>query len=198
MKKDIIKLRKELEKELDKERFEHSLGVEYTSACLAFIHGEDVQKALVAGLLHDCAKCISDDEKIRIMEKAGIPPLQEELDNHSLLHSKAGAILARDKYGIEDEDILNAIRFHTVGRPAMSLLEKIVYIADFIEPGRKELDIMEAVRKAAFKDIDQTLLWIMESIIKYVGSKGYEPAPSSLAAYEYYKNQIKPDMTLRS
>ncbi len=198
MKKDIIKLRKELEKELDKERFEHSLGVEYTSACLAFIHGEDVQKALVAGLLHDCAKCISDDEKIRIMEKAGIPPLQEELDNHSLLHSKAGAILARDKYGIEDEDILNAIRFHTVGRPAMSLLEKIVYIADFIEPGRKELDIMEAVRKAAFKDIDQTLLWIMESIIKYVESKGYEPAPSSLAAYEYYKNQIKPDMTLRS
>lgn len=198
MKKDIIRLRRELEKELDKERFEHSLGVEYTSACLAFVHGENVEKAIIAGLLHDCAKCLPDDEKIRIMEKAGCPPLQEELDNHSLLHSKAGAILARDKYGIEDEDILNAIRFHTVGRPAMSLLEKIVYIADFIEPGRKELDIMEAVRKAAFKDIDQTLLWIMESIIKYVESKGYEPAPSSLAAYEYYKNQIKPDMTLRS
>ncbi|MCR4792522.1 MAG: bis(5'-nucleosyl)-tetraphosphatase (symmetrical) YqeK [Lachnospiraceae bacterium] len=196
--KDIIKLRKELEKNLDAQRFEHSLGVEYTAACMAFIHGGDVMNARIAGLMHDCAKCLSDDDKIKIMEKAGCPPLQEELDNHSLLHSKCGAIVARDKYGIEDEDILNAIRFHTVGRPMMSLLEKIIYIADFIEPGRKNLIIMEDVRKAAFKDVDQTLLWIMEAVRGYVESKGYPVAPSSLAAYEYYKNQIKPDMALRN
>ena len=198
MKKDIIEYRKTLEKDLDQNRFEHSLGVEYTSACLAFIHGEDVMKARIAGLLHDCAKCIPHGDQIKIMEKAGQPPLQEELDNQSLLHSKCGAIIAQDKYDIDDPDILNAIRFHTVGRPNMSLLEKIVYIADFIEPTRKELQIMKNVRKVAFIDIDQALLWIMESVTGYVRSKGLEPAPSSVAAYEYYKNQIKVNEDLRN
>ena len=198
MKKDIINFRKALEKDLDQQRFEHSLGVEYTSACLAFIHGCDVYDARIAGLLHDCAKCIPHEDQIKIMEKAGQPPLKEELDNQSLLHSKCGAIIARDKYEIEDENILNAIRFHTVGRPNMSLLEKIVYIADFIEPTRKELEIMERVRKAAFIDIDQAHLWIMESVTEYVRKKGFEPAPSSVAAYEYYKNQIKVNEDLRN
>jgi len=195
--KDIIKLRKQLEKELDQSRFEHSLGVEYTSACMAFLYGEDVEKARVAGLLHDCAKCMDDDDKIKIMEKSGFPPLQEELDNHSLLHAKCGAIVARDDYEIEDEDILNAIRFHTVGRPNMSVLEKIVYVADFIEPCRKKLMIMDGVRKAAFTDLDQALLWIMESVTGYVQSQGKPVAPSSVAAYEYYKNQVKIDKNIR-
>lgn len=198
MKKDIIEYRKTLEKDLDQNRFEHSLGVEYTSACLAFIHGCDVTNARIAGLLHDCAKCIPHSEQIRIMDKAGQPPLKEELDNQSLLHSKCGAIIAHDKYDIDDPDILNAIRFHTVGRPNMSLLEKIVYVADFIEPTRKELKIMERVRKAAFIDIDQALLWIMESVRDYVVSKGFEPAPSSIAAHDYYKNQIKVNDDLRN
>ena len=198
MKKEIINFRKALEKDLDQQRFEHSLGVEYTSACLAIVYGADITDARVAGLLHDCAKCIPHSDQIRIMEKAGLPPLQEEYDDQSLLHAKCGAIIARDKYGIEDENILNAIRFHTVGRPNMTLLEKIVYIADFIEPNRKQLQIMERVRKAAFIDIDQALLWIMESVREYVTSKGYEPAPSSVAAHDFYRNQIKVNEDLRN
>ena len=198
MNKEIINFRKDLEKDLTQHRFEHSLGVEYTSACLAIVHGADVTDARIAGLLHDCAKCLPDDEQIRIMEKAGQPPLQEEYDDHSLLHAKCGAVLARDKFGIDDEDILNAIRFHTVGRPNMSLLEKIVYIADFMEPNRKDLIIMDDVRHAAFIDIDQTLLWIMEGVLSFVKQKGLVPAPSGLAAYEYYKNQIKIDESLRN
>ena len=198
MNKEIINFRKDLEKDLTQHRFEHSLGVEYTSACLAIVHGADVTSARIAGLLHDCAKCLPDDEQIRIMEKAGQPPLQEEYDDHSLLHAKCGAILARDKFGIDDEDILNAIRFHTVGRPNMSLLEKIVYIADFMEPNRKDLIIMDGVRHVAFIDIDQTLLWIMEGVLSFVKQKGLVPAPSGLAAYEYYKNQIKIDESLRN
>ncbi len=197
MKEDIIKLRKKLEKALDQERFEHSLGVEYTAACLAFIHGANVMDARIAGLLHDCAKCLSDEKKISIMEEAGERPLLEELENHALLHSKAGAIIAKDEYGIKNEDILNAIKYHTLGRPGMSLLEKIVFVADFIEPGRKDLVIMSGVRKAAFIDIDQALLWIMESVRKYVESKGHRVAPSSIRAYEFYKNQIEPDKSLR-
>ena len=198
MNKEIINFRKDLEKDLTQHRFEHSLGVEYTTACLAIVHGADVTAARIAGLLHDCAKCLPDDEQIRIMEKAGQPPLQEEYDDHSLLHAKCGAVLARDKFGIDDEDILNAIRFHTVGRPNMSLLEKIVYIADFMEPNRKDLIIMDGVRHAAFIDIDQTLLWIMEGVLSFVKQKGLVPAPSGLAAYEYYKNQIKIDESLRN
>ncbi len=198
MNKEIINFRKDLEKDLTQHRFEHSLGVEYTSACLAIVYGADVTAARIAGLLHDCAKCLPDDEQIRIMEKAGQPPLQEEYDDHSLLHAKCGAVLARDKFGIDDEDILNAIRFHTVGRPNMSLLEKIVYIADFMEPNRKDLIIMDGVRHAAFIDIDQTLLWIMEGVLSFVKQKGLIPAPSGLAAYEYYKNQIKIDESLRN
>lgn len=198
MKKEIIEYRRSLEKDLEQERFEHSLGVEYTCACLAFVHGCDLTSARIAGLLHDCAKCIPHSEQIRIMEKAGQPPLKEELDNHSLLHAKCGAIIAHDKYDIDDPDILNAIRFHTVGRPNMSLLEKIVYVADFIEPNRKDLKIMERVRKVAFIDIDQALLWIMESVRDYVTSKGYEPAPSSVAAHDYYRNQIKVNEDLRN
>ena len=80
----------------------------------------------------------------------------------------------------------------------MSLLEKIVYIADFMEPNRKDLIIMDGVRHAAFIDIDQTLLWIMEGVLSFVKQKGLIPAPSGLAAYEYYKNQIKIDESLRN
>ena len=191
MKQEIGKFRKELEKDLDQQRFEHSLGVEYTSACLAFIYGCDVNSARIAGLLHDCAKCLPDGEKLRIMEKGGIKPLQEELDNHSLLHSKAGAILAHDKYGIADPDILNAIRYHTVGRPNMSLLEKIVFVADFIEPNRKPLEDMDIIRKEAFSDIDKCLAHILHNSVIYLQTIGKECDDATMNAYEYYKKFYK-------
>ena len=135
-KKERLALIRELETELAFGRFIHTMEVASTAANLAMCYGEDPAKAELAGLLHDCAKCMSLNKMLKICEKSGVPLSDIEKTSGSLLHSKAGAVLAACKYGVEDEDILNAIRYHTTGRPGMSLLEKIVFVADYIEPGR--------------------------------------------------------------
>ncbi len=181
------KLRKQLEKELKPDRFDHTLGVAYTAASMAMVHGANVEKALIAGMLHDCAKCMSHDEQIKICEKNKIEITEVERRNHSLLHAKAGMYLARTKYDIYDTEILNAIRFHTTGKEDMSLLEKIIYIADFIEPNRKPLEGMETIRKEAFTDIDRCLAHILHDSVIYLQTIGKEVDDTTLDAYEFYK-----------
>ena len=181
------KLRKQLEKELKPDRFDHTLGVAYTAANLAFAHGADTTKALIAGYLHDCAKCMSHEDQIKICEKNGIEITEVERKNHSLLHAKVGMFLAKTEYEIDDEDILNAIRWHTTGRENMSLLEKIVYIADFIEPNRRELENMEIIRREAYEDIDRCLAHILHDSVIYLKTIGKVCDDSTLKAYEFYK-----------
>lgn len=185
------KLRKELEKQLKPDRFDHTLGVAYTSASMAFVYGVDVQKALIAGMLHDCAKCMSHEEQVKICEKNKIEISDVERRNHSLLHAKVGMYLAKTKYEIEDSDILNAIRWHTTGREDMSLLEKIVYIADFIEPNRKNLEDMDIIRKEAFTDIDRCLAHILHNSVIYLKTINKECDDATMKAYEYYKKYYK-------
>lgn len=185
------KLRKSLEKELKPDRFDHTLGVAYTAANMAFIHGADVEKALVAGFLHDCAKCMSHEEQIKICEKNKIEISEVERRNHSLLHAKVGMYLARTRYDVYDTDILNAIRWHTTGREDMSLLEKIIYIADFIEPNRKPLDDMDEIRKEAYADIDKCLAHILHNSVIYLKTIGKEIDDATMIAYEYYKDKYK-------
>ena len=181
------KLRKELEKELKPDRYDHTLGVAYTSASLAMVHGANVEKALIAGFLHDCAKCLSHEEQLSICEKNNIEVTDVERRNHSLLHAKAGIYIASTKYEIRDPEILNAIRYHTTGRENMSLLEKIVYIADFIEPNRKPLDDMNIIRKEAFEDLDKCLAHILHNSIIYLRTIGKECDDTTMKAYEFYK-----------
>ena len=133
---EMQEIRKNLKKDLDKYRYEHTKGVMYTAGCLAMANNYDVEKAMLAGLLHDCAKCVPADEKIKLCEKNHIEISDAEYKNPGLLHAKLGAFFARKKYGIENEEILRSIESHTTGRPNMSLLDKIIYIADYIEPGR--------------------------------------------------------------
>lgn len=185
------KLRKELEKQLKPDRFDHTLGVAYTSASMAFVYGVDVQKALIAGMLHDCAKCMSHEEQVKICEKNKIEISDVERRNHSLLHAKVGMYLAKTKYEIDDSDILNAIRWHTTGREDMSLLEKIVYIADFIEPNRKNLEDMDIIRKEAFTDIDRCLAHILHNSVIYLKTINKECDDATMKAYEYYKKYYK-------
>ena len=135
-KKERINLIRELESELAYGRFVHTLDVASTAAGLAMCYGADLDKAETAGLLHDCTKCMNLSKMLKICDKAGLNLSDFERNSVSLLHSKAGAVLAQAKYGVKDEDILNAIRYHTTGRPGMSLLEKIIFVADYIEPGR--------------------------------------------------------------
>lgn len=185
------KLRKSLEKELKPDRFDHTLGVAYTAANMAFIHGADVEKALIAGFLHDCAKCMSHEEQVKICEKNKIEISEVERRNHSLLHAKVGMYLARTKYDVYDTDILNAIRWHTTGREDMSLLEKIIYIADFIEPNRKPLEDMDTIRKEAYSDIDRCLAHILHNSVIYLNTIGKEIDDATMIAYEYYKDKYK-------
>ena len=143
---DIDKIKKKMEKELDARRYEHTLGVAYTAAALAMCYGEDMFKAQVAGLLHDCAKCMSNEKKLEICAKHHIKVTEVEKQNPFLLHAKVGSYLAGKRYHVEDKDILNAVLNHTTGRPEMSRLEKIIYIADYIEPGRKHAPNLSQVR----------------------------------------------------
>jgi len=185
------KLRKELEKQLKPDRFDHTLGVAYTASSMAMLYGADVQKALIAGMLHDCAKCMSHEEQVKICEKNKIDISEVERRNHSLLHAKVGMYLARTKYDIYDTEILNAIRWHTTGRENMSLLEKIVYIADFIEPNRKALDDMDIIRKEAFTDLDLCLAHVLHNSVIYLKTIGKECDEATMDAYNYYKNFYK-------
>lgn len=189
MANDLKKLRKKLEKELESKRYEHTLGVAYTAAMLARIHGEDCDKALIAGMLHDCAKCIDHKQKIKLCEKNNMTISDVERRNPFLLHSKAGRVLAIKEYDIEDEDILNAIEYHTTGRPDMSLLEKIIFIADYIEPGRKHAENLNIIRKMAFEDIDSTLLKILEDTLNYLKSTGNEIDDMTQITYDYYSKR---------
>ena len=175
--------------ELDKERYEHTIGVMYTAASLAMRYDEDIEKALLAGLLHDCAKCIPGDTKIKLCKKYHLSVSDVEKENPSLLHAKLGAFLAAKKYHMKDKEIINAIASHTTGCPHMSLLDKIIYIADYIEPGRKELPNMAEVRKLAFTDIDTCLYRILEDSLEYLDSKNIAVDPMTEKTYLYYKNK---------
>ena len=132
MTEQLEKIRKELHKKLKKDRYEHTIGVMYTAASLAMCYGEDVGQALTAGLLHDCGKYCPPKDQIKLCEKYGVSLTQSELDMPALIHAKLGACLAEQEYGIQDQEILDAVSYHTTGRQGMTMLEKIIYIADYI------------------------------------------------------------------
>ncbi len=182
-----IEIRKKLKKKLDTARYEHTLGVAYTAACLAMRYGADIQKAEVAGLLHDCAKCIPDEEKLQKCEKHHLPISDAERKNPSLLHAKLGAYYARQKYGITDEEILGAITWHTTGKPEMTLLEEIVFIADYIEPDRDRAPNLEEIRTLAFTDLKTAVGAVLAGTLAYVGKRQDALDETTVAAYEYYK-----------
>lgn len=187
MAKDIItKLRDEMRKVQDPKRFEHTLGVTYTSACLAMCYNENIQDAEIAGLLHDCAKCLPNEKKIHICKKNHVEINYAESKNPFLLHAKTGAILAEKEYGITNQNILNAVRYHTTGRPGMSLLEKIVFIADYIEPGRNHSVYLPVIRKMAFIDLDAALKRILSDTLEHLKTSENEIDPMTRETYEYY------------
>lgn len=187
---NIPKMKKILRKYLDVNRFEHTEGVMYTAAALAMRYGEDIEKTEAAGLLHDCAKCIPDQKKIKICLKNGITMTDAEQKSPYLLHAKVGAYIAKRKYGIEDEEILSAIACHTTGKPAMSQLDKIIFIADYIEPMRSKAPNLADVRKLAFEDLDVALFKILSDTLAYLRNSPKNIDSMTMMAYEYYKEQV--------
>ncbi len=190
-KSETQKLQKELSKELDAKRYEHTLGVAYTAACMAMRYDCDMKKAYIAGLLHDCAKCMTHSERLNYCKKNDLEVTEIEKVNPSLLHAKVGADLCAKKYGIEDEEIANAVRYHTTGRPDMTLLEKIIFIADYLEPHRNDAEDLPIVRKLVFEDIDLTLRTILSDTLVYLKETGKEIDSMTVMTYEYYMDQEK-------
>ena len=184
---NILRMQERLKDYLNRDRFIHTQGVMYTAISLAMCHDADLTKAQVAGLLHDCAKCIPTTKKLKICKKNNILLTEFEKENEALLHAKVGVYIARKKYGITDPEILSAIRFHTTGKPDMSVLEKIIYIADYIEPGRFKAQNLPVVRKAAFQDLDETMYIILRDTLSYLNGTANTMDPMTKKAYDFYK-----------
>ncbi len=186
---EIAVFRKKLKSKLPPMRYEHSLSVSYTCMCLAMRYGCDIDKAELAGLLHDCGKRFSDDIILKKCEKNQIPITEVQREAPAVLHANYGAWLAQHKFKIEDEEILSAILYHTTGKPDMTLLEKILYVADFIEPRRNKAPNLPKLRQLAFQNLDEAVYQILEGTLGYLSAKGGFVHPTTRQAYEYYKKQ---------
>ena len=184
---DLFKIHKKLRRELDEERYLHTLGVEYTAAALAMRYDCNIKKARLAGLLHDCAKGIESSEYVELAQKYNININDSEIKNPGLLHANLGGFLAIKKYNVTDSDIIEAIICHTTGKPNMNMLEKIIYVSDYIEPGRQMLPRIEEVRKTAFIDIDSALRMILEDTMKHLNESGKVLDPLTKKTYDFYK-----------
>lgn len=188
---DLKLLQKQMKEELSEDRFEHTLGVMYTAESLAMRYGIDMTKAAVAGLLHDCAKCIPNSQKIRLCKKHGIEVTENEEKNPSLLHAKLGALLAQKAYGVEDPEILSAIRWHTTGKPDMSMLEMIIYMADYIEPNRDKAPNLREIRKLSFENLEEALYQVLEGTLSYLSSRPDSIDPMTQLSFDFYKWKLK-------
>ncbi|WP_461207255.1 bis(5'-nucleosyl)-tetraphosphatase (symmetrical) YqeK [Clostridium sp. DL1XJH146] len=160
-----------LNRELKEKRYEHSLNVRDTAKLLAEIYDADKEKAVLAGLVHDAAKYLNNDTMIEYATKYGYNVDEIAHDNPSLLHGAAGAYIAKNVFKIEDKEILEAVVYHTTGKRNMSKLEKIIYIADYIEPSR-DFPGVEALRKITFENLDKGVLLGFDITIKHIIDKG--------------------------
>ena len=184
---ELTEMRKKLKKALTKERYEHTKGVMYTAAALAMAYEYDIQRAMIAGLLHDCCKCMSPEENISICDEHHVLLTQVEYDNPALIHAKAGSVYAQTNYGINDPEILHAIRVHTTGEPDMTLLDKILFVSDYIEPGRDKAANLTEIRRLAFSDINQCVAKILYDTLHFLNQKKGVIDPQTSITYEYYQ-----------
>lgn len=156
---------------LSAKRFAHTLAVAYAARELALRHGLDAQKAEIAGLLHDCAKCMPLEEMRAMAIEHRLLSDDAPLQSGNLLHAPVGAYLARVEYGVNDPEIIQAILYHTTGFPGMSRLDMAVYLADKIEPTRAEYPILSTVRHLAQESLEQALLVSIEGTVRHVAEK---------------------------
>lgn len=164
-------VKERLMKSIGQKRYEHSIGVMDTAIALATFYKVDVEKAKIAGLLHDCAKFKDSQYLLKRVNDFDIMLDEITVQNKELIHGPLGAKIAEFVYEIKDKEILDAIRYHTTGKENMSLLEKIIYIADYIEPNRNFPGV-DWFRQYAYKNLDKCLRLSMDQTIKYLVEKG--------------------------
>lgn len=189
--KDYDNIIRSVKEELKESRFRHTMGVAYTACSLAMCYGEDFEKAYLAGLLHDCSK-LKDADYLAMAEKYNLDIPEYAYKSPALLHAPLSAAIAREKYHIQDEEVLNAVSSHNFGRPGMTMLEKIVYIADYIEPNRSfSPEKLDYYRRLAFSDLDKCLVMVLKDTIDFVKENGYPLVPISHETYLFYKKSGK-------
>ncbi len=187
---DVMRLDDEMKKELKVSRYVHTIGVAQTAYSLAIRWNYPAVNAMVAGMLHDCAKCISDEKRINVCEKNNIPITDIEYKYPHLLHGKVGAYYAKEKYSINDEQIAHAIAVHTTGCPAMNLLDKIIFVADYIEPGRDKQPRLDIIRSVAYSDLDLCVYMILEDSVNYLNSNPDMVDPTTIDTFNYYRKLL--------
>ena len=183
-------IKKKLKEMLTRETYAHSLSTCETALKLAKRFGVSEKKVGLAALLHDCAKSMSYDELIYNVKKYKIPVDKLELKTEALLHAPVGKKLASVLFGIADHQILSAIRYHTTAAPAMFVIAKLVYVADFIELARRHKGVVDA-REAAKKDIDKAMLFILRKKIPYLVKKKVLIHPRSVKALNWFLEREK-------
>ena len=180
--KQIEKLLKEM---LPEERLNHSLSVSKCAIKLSEIYKCDKEKAKIAGLVHDCAKFFTDEQVEDCVKKFNIELDPLEVNNIALSHSIIGSYVAKEMFNIDDEEIINAIKYHTTGRENMSLLEKIIYISDLIEEGRNFPGV-EELRNLTFSGkLEEALILSFNSTIKFVIDNNQLIHPRTISARNY-------------
>lgn len=160
-----------LANELRPARFRHCRAVSQTAVRLAERWGANIEKARVAGILHDCARNLKGDDLLQIAHQYGLIPSELELIQPALIHAPLGAVIAEKRFGILDGQILQAIRRHTTGAVRMTLLDKIIYLADCIEPGRTFSGVRK-IRELAMESLDDAVILAYEHSILFVIANG--------------------------
>lgn len=185
---DYEKYKEILKKMLSPKRFNHSVNVAAVAEDLAKHYGLDPEKAKIAGLLHDICKEMPDEENEKLIPK----DVKKRICSPKILHGPAAGEYIKNKFKITDEEVLNAVKYHTVGRKSMSTFEKIISIADYTSPERKWGDVSKT-RELAYKDLDLAMLKKVSTEIVACVQKGLQVSPDTAEAYNYLISNCKGD-----
>ncbi|MCI8955786.1 MAG: nicotinate (nicotinamide) nucleotide adenylyltransferase [Eubacterium sp.] len=186
----VAEIKNDLQRVLKETRYVHTLGVARTAKDMAEAFDINPNQAYLAGLLHDCAKHFSNEQLIETCVKNNIMISKYEKNAPYLLHGKVGAYIAGKKYYIEDRQVLNAVKWHTTGRPDMTKLEQIIFCADYIEPSRSVQPNLSYLRQIAMKDLDLLTYHILKDTLNYLQNKNQLIDSFTKEAYEFYKEKI--------
>ncbi|MEY8445986.1 bis(5'-nucleosyl)-tetraphosphatase (symmetrical) YqeK [Enterococcus ratti] len=177
-------LMQKVQMRMSERRFKHVLGVEETAIALAAKYGASIEKASIAALTHDYAKERPDDEFISVIEREEYDPNLLHYGN-AIWHGLVGASFVEKELGITDEEILQAIRVHTTGAAQMSLLDKIIYVADYIEPGRSFPGVQDA-REIALLDLDEAVAFETKRTLVHLVEQEQQIYPKTIETYNYW------------
>lgn len=172
---------------LTTKRYIHSLSVSTTAINLATFYNENIVDAKISGLLHDMAKEITIDDQIKKIKTYGYELTNNDLETPAILHGYLGAYMAKDLFDVNN-NIFNAIKVHSMGEPNMSLLQKIIFISDYVEPFRDKIDNIDSLRKLAYNNIDKCVYEITNQTLKFLKETNRNIHINTYKTLEYYKN----------